>query len=63
MPQFKPYIWREGDPEREAWAATMVAVARRRARDRVAAEIEAGCWWLPRGYTVADLDAMIAEVY
>jgi hypothetical protein len=40
----------------------MVAVARRRARDTVAAEIEAGCWWLPPGFTVADLDALLAKL-
>jgi len=53
----------EGEREREAWAAGLVAEARRRARATIAREIEAGRWWVPRGFTVADLDALIAEVY
>jgi len=45
----------------EAWAR--VAEARRRARAVITREIEAGRWWVPRGFTVADLDALIAKVY
>jgi hypothetical protein len=63
LPAPLPYRWRQGDQEREAWAATMVDVARRRARDLIAWEIVAGRRWVPRRFTVADLDALIAEVY
>jgi hypothetical protein len=44
LPPPRPYQWRQGDAEREAWAATMVQIARRRARDRIAAEVVAGRW-------------------
>jgi len=63
IPPARPYRWRPTDPERAAWVASMVAVARRRARDRIAQEIEAGVWWVPSGFTVADLDALLAERY
>lgn len=53
----------ESEPDREEWVRTMVLLARRQARDTVAREIEQGCWWVPAGFTVADLDAKIAEVY
>lgn len=52
-----------GDREREAWAASMVQLARRHARETIVAEIEAGRWWVPKGFTVADLDALLAETY
>ena len=63
IPPARPYVWRQGDAERAEWAAAMVAAARRRARDRIAGDIEAGAWWVPRGFTVADLDALITETY
>jgi hypothetical protein len=63
LPATLPYRWRPDDAEREAWAATMVQIARRRARNIIAAEISDGRWWVPRGFTVADLDALIAEGY
>ena len=63
LPPTLPYRWRPTDRQREAWVASMVGLARRRARDRIAGEIESGRWWVPGGFTVADLDAMIAEVY
>jgi hypothetical protein len=63
IPPVRPYRWRQSEAEREEWVASMVQVARRRARAVIVAEIEAGCWWVPKGFTVADLDALIAEVY
>lgn len=50
------------EPEREAWVRSMVALARRRARDRIAAEIREGRWWVPRGFTVEDLDKLVAKL-
>ena len=47
----------------EAEVRSRVLEARRRARDRIAGDIEAGAWWVPQGFTVADLDALIAETY
>jgi hypothetical protein len=63
FPPTRPYRWREHEAERDAWVAVMVGDARRRARRIIAAEITDGRWWVPRGFTVADLDAMIADVY
>lgn len=66
------YRWepRNADPwivmdevEREAWVRSMVLLARRRARDRIGQEIREGRWWVPRGFTEADLDALISRVY
>jgi hypothetical protein len=51
------------DARRAAWVAAVVAEARRRARATVAREITEGRWWVPAGFTVADLDTVIAEMY
>jgi hypothetical protein len=62
-PVGKPYVWRGDTATPEAAVRSRVAEARRRARAVIVREIEAGRWWVPRGFTVADLDALIAEVY
>lgn len=48
--------------EREAWVRSMVLLARRRARDRIAREVREGRWWVPRGFTVEDLDKLVAKL-
>jgi len=63
FPPTRTYRWRAAEAERDAWVAGMVADARRRARRIIAAEITDGRWWVPVGFTVADLDSMITEVY
>lgn len=60
IPEWRPYRWRH-DWQQPAWVLEAIAAAQERAREIVRAELRAGAWWIPRGFTEADLDAIWRE--
>ena len=68
IPELLPYRWRAWrypepvetpeDRARRLWVLEQVRAARERARELVRAELRACAWWIPRGFTEAQLDAI-----